>query len=75
MVDGTMSNPNNDLPVWFFTNPGGSQTNTTMTTKQLRDLLLYNDGRIMACGDLWDIQSKSLGAGVYRVWLKKWTGK
>ena len=66
-----MSNANDGLPITFFTSPGNSSTNTTMTTKQLRALLLYNDGRIFACGDLWDIQSKSLGAGVYRVWLKR----
>ena len=69
-----MLNANTALPITFFTNPGGESTTTTMTTKELRTLLLYNEGRILACGDLWDIKSKSLGAGVYRVWLKKWKG-
>lgn len=45
----------------------------TLTAKQLRETLLYNsDGRIMACGYLWSIVSKSLGAGMYLVTLKEW---
>lgn len=67
-----MSNPNDALPTTFFTAPGSSTTMTTMTIAKLRALLLYNGGYIFACGDLWDIKSKSLGAGVYQVWLKKW---
>lgn len=69
-----VANPNDYLPMTFFTVPGSSATTTTMTQTQLRDILLYNNGRISACGLLWDIESKHLGAGVYRVWLKKWSG-
>ena len=40
------------------------------TTKELRETLLFHDGRIMARGQLWDIVGKSLGAGVHRVSLR-----
>lgn len=43
----------------------------TMTTKQLRETLLATDGRVLACGELCDVVGKSLGAGVYRVTLRK----
>lgn len=43
----------------------------TMTRKQLRETLLYNsDGRVMSCGRIWEIVSKSLGGGIYLVTLK-----
>ena len=45
--------------------------NTTMTTKQLKETLLATDGRIISCGNLWDIKSKRIGPGVYRVSLKE----
>lgn len=48
--------------------PGVS--NTTMTHKELQALLLSTDGRVMAHGRLWDVVSKHIGAGVYRVALK-----
>jgi len=43
----------------------------TMTKKQLRETLLYTDGSILANGRMWDIISKHLGAGVYKVTLKR----
>lgn len=45
--------------------------NTTMTTKQLREILLQTDGRLLANGTYWDIVSKKIGPGIYRVSLKE----
>lgn len=46
--------------------PGG---NTTMERAELREVLLQTGGNMLACGRLYDIVSKPLGAGVYRVSL------
>lgn len=46
------------------------QYGQNMTRKELRALLLDHDP-IMYNGRLWDVKSKHLGAGVYRVWLKE----
>lgn len=48
------------------------QAVTTLTTKQLKALLLKYDGRITSWGRLCDIKSKRIGPGVYRVWLEEW---
>lgn len=45
---------------------------TTCTRGVLRALLLKTDGRMMACGSLYDIKSKHVGAGIYRVSLADW---
>jgi hypothetical protein len=45
--------------------------NTTCTTKVLKALLLKYDGRLSSFGELWDVQSKRVGPGIYRVSLKK----
>jgi len=42
-----------------------------MTTEQLRETLLATGGDILACGEIWDIKNEHLGAGVYKVFLKK----
>lgn len=60
---------NNDLPGTFWAIPGSAST--TMDRKDLKAVLLKYDGRIMACGYMWDICSKHIGSGVYRVTLKK----
>lgn len=59
----------NHLSTNFYTMP--RYANTTMTRKQLKETLLATDGWIIACGYLYDIQSKHIGAGVYKVFLKK----
>ncbi len=53
----------------FYTIPGRAET--TMTRKELKETLLATDGNIIACGNLYDIEHKHLGAGVYKVFLKK----
>ena len=57
------------LPDNFYRIP--NIANMTMTKKDLKGILLKTDGYIMACGRIWDIIAKHLGAGVYRVTLKK----
>lgn len=57
------------LPRNFYTMPVFATT--TMDTKDLKELLLETGSNIMACGVLYDIQTKYLGAGVYEVWLSR----
>jgi hypothetical protein len=66
----TTTNPNDLLPQSWWVMPVNAPS-TTLSTKDLRAVLLYNNGRLAACGELWDIKSKSLGAGGYRVWIEK----
>ena len=42
---------------------------TTMARKDLREMLLDTGGNMLACGRLYDIVAKDLGAGVYKVSL------
>ncbi len=57
------------LPTNFYTMP--HLASTTMDKKDLKELLLCSGGQIIACGHMWDIDSKHIGAGVYRVTLKE----
>ena len=56
--------------VWGFLGsmPAG---HSTLTRKQLKSLLLKTDGSIICYGQLRDICSKHIGAGVYKVWTKR----
>ena len=45
---------------------------TASSRDVLRDVMLQTGGRLMARGELYDIQSKTLGGGVYRLTLKRW---
>jgi hypothetical protein len=44
---------------------------STLTRKQLRYALTRTGGTMIACGDSWDVVSKHLGAGIYRVSLRR----
>jgi len=57
------------LPTNFYTMPRWAST--TMDKKDLKELLLSTSGCIIACGELYDIKNKHLGAGVYKVFLKR----
>lgn len=46
--------------------PAGS---TTMEHNDLKSVLLETGGNMLACGRLYDIQAKPIGAGVYKVTL------
>jgi hypothetical protein len=43
----------------------------TIETKCLKALLLKTGGRIVIADKWYEIQKKSLGVGIYRIWLKK----
>ncbi len=55
------------LPNKFYVYP--STAYTTMAAKDLKELLLETEGKIIANGKSWLIHSEKLGAGVYRVTL------
>jgi hypothetical protein len=57
------------LPNNFYTMP--TLAKATMDKKDLKELLLATDGCVIACGVLYDIKTKHLGAGVYKVWLSR----
>lgn len=42
----------------------------TMSRKDLKELLLDTDGKIISCGRLRTLKSKHLGAGIYEVSLE-----
>lgn len=63
-----MSKPHNHLPDKIYAYP--YTASTTMTTKQLRETLLETEGWVIANGRVREIKSKSLGAGVYKVYLE-----
>lgn len=42
---------------------------TTMTREDLRTVLMETGGNMLACGRLYDIVGRDIGAGVYRVSL------
>lgn len=46
--------------------PGGA---TTMTHDDLKTVLMETGGNMLACGRLYDIVGKPIGAGVYKVSL------
>lgn len=57
------------LHISAWQNPAGFVD--VVTTKQLREIMLATGGNIVACGYVWDIKRKSLGAGVYNISLKR----
>jgi len=57
------------LPMNFYTMP--QYASMTMDRKDLKELLLSTSGWVTACGEIYDIKNKSLGAGVYKVFLKR----
>ncbi len=57
------------LPTNFYATP--EMASMTMTNKDLKELLLSSDGRILACGYSWDIKSQNIGVGVRKVFLKR----
>ena len=58
------------LPTYFYTMP--RHAHGTFDRKELRKILLSNGGQITANGELYDVKTKHLGAGVYKVWLEHW---
>jgi hypothetical protein len=50
-----------------FMASAGPYANTTVTAEDLRAIMLSCGGNIMTRGRLWDLKSKHLGAGVYKL--------
>lgn len=44
---------------------------STVTAKELKEILLSTGGQVMCNGKLWDISSIRIGPGVYRIQLSK----
>jgi hypothetical protein len=44
---------------------------TASSNKVVREVMLQTGGQMLACGYLWDIKSKSLGGGVYKLTLSR----
>lgn len=44
---------------------------TSMRATDYREMMLATDGEVMACGSLYRIVGKHIGAGVYDVSLKR----
>lgn len=60
------------LPDIFYRKPEAART--VATTAQLRAVLLHNEGRLIACGYVWDIKNRRIGPGVYEITLAKMGG-
>lgn len=54
-----------NLPYTFFTSPEIART--TMSRKDVKELLLSCDGKIISCGRLRTLRTKHIGAGIYEV--------
>lgn len=57
------------LPNHFYAFPDAARM--TVTTKHLRELLLATDSQAVIKGKIWEIKSKSLGAGIYQISVEK----
>jgi hypothetical protein len=55
------------LPNIFYAIP--RDASTVMTTKDLKNTLLATNGTIFAHGVQWEINSKKIGPGIYKVTL------
>ncbi len=55
----------NHLSDSFYITP--SFARQVMTRRETRETLLATQGRILACGEMWDVMVKHLGAGMYGV--------
>ena len=56
------------LPENFYTMP--TQARAMLDSKELRDVLRQTGGSIIACGRLYNIVTKNMGAGMYKVTLE-----
>lgn len=43
---------------------------TTAKRSVVASVMLTTGGQLMACGELWNIKAKSLGAGIYKLSLE-----
>lgn len=47
--------------------------NVTVEHKDAHDILLETGGQLLACGNLYNIEAKDIGAGVWRLYLSRWS--
>jgi len=59
------------LPNNFYTMPNHART--TMDSAALKELMLSTGGEIIAGEKIWNICSRHIGAGAYKVYLKEWS--
>ena len=57
------------LPNNFYSFP--AIANTTMSSEDLKELLLNTEGWALIRGHMWEIKTKLLGTGVYKVWVEQ----
>lgn len=57
------------VPRTFYDHPETAEE--TMVLVDLKRLLVEHNGRLMAQGQMWEIKSKAIGPGVYRVRLER----
>lgn len=53
----------------FYDDP--EHAHMTIISKQLKETLLHTEGVILVHGRMWNIVSKHLGVGVYKVSLER----
>jgi len=58
------------LPDIFYTTTLPNRS-VTMNRKDLKELMFETNGETIIRGRIHDIKSKHLGAGIYRVYVKK----
>lgn len=54
-----------------FLAAAGPLANTTLETKDYKSLMLHSGASVIGCGTLYNIVGKNLGAGVWKVSLKR----
>lgn len=64
-----MTNEANKVLDFLASMPTG---HTTTTKAIVREVLLATGGQMMACGELFNIKPKRIGAGVYELRLERW---
>lgn len=57
--------PHNHLKDSFYTTPQFARQ--VMTLKQWRETALATEGRILSCGETWELKWRSLGGGMGEV--------
>lgn len=60
-----------DRQVLKFLASAGAAANISVDSLQLKRILLHTSSMILSRGILYDIQTESMGAGVYRVTLRR----
>ena len=57
--------PHNHLKDSFYTVP--KLTRQLMTLEQWKETMLFTEGRILSCGETWELCHKYVGGGIHEV--------